>query len=626
MSGLTVSCQVAALGPSVVNKQEIYEVIYKELIKEVEEEEVVGIQLYPAGWPRKLQITVTNNDLKNKLLVEGLDIFGKHIDFKDENSTVLKVVLKDAPVEWSDQTIEGFMEEYGEIVRIEREMVIVDGRKTNWTTGTRFVYMSSLTTPIPTKLEVTVGNLSFSLAAWYRGQQTEPRHIPNCIRCGSQTHHVRECPHRDKVCYQCKEPNHSQRDCPNNDGTKVSDDVLVFFGSKSVLNNWNKEHPFTIKGTTYSCMEQYIISEKCLFFGDTDNARYVMQETEPREMRKAGDYVSNYDHQLWLEICRDIVTEGVRSKFSSNEHAKAFLLNTGRRVIGEATKNTKWGIGVHISDEKVMDTTKWDGENMMGQILMKVREDIQLDCAKEIMKDIDSVLVSDKSTDSTSNKTEHKVIPIDDNAPKNTDQPTSKQWALVIGASNIRDLQLEDDNMPVRVLLDAVGGTKLNDVATRVEYCQLDSTSVSVVVLHVGTCEWKSDAGEVTPGELVYTHYVEALNAISTKYGHAELVLSSIPPRAPIGKNRFRVNNINKQIDVLNEKLHKLSEAEENIMYINNDTGMKNDNGPDKDLYRDTVHLNDKGRMILADNIKSAVREGFAKNALRVEWDVAPSN
>ena len=53
------------------------ELLYKELvIKVLKEEEVSGIQLYPAGWPRKLQLTVKDEGLKEKILMEGLDIFG----------------------------------------------------------------------------------------------------------------------------------------------------------------------------------------------------------------------------------------------------------------------------------------------------------------------------------------------------------------------------------------------------------------------------------------------------------------------------------------------------------------------------------------------------------------------
>ena len=78
--------------------------LYKELvIKVLKEEEVSGIQLYPAGWPRKLQLTVKDEGLKEKILMEGLDIFGKHIEWQDENNVLTKVILWDSPVEFTEK-------------------------------------------------------------------------------------------------------------------------------------------------------------------------------------------------------------------------------------------------------------------------------------------------------------------------------------------------------------------------------------------------------------------------------------------------------------------------------------------------------------------------------------------
>ena len=96
----------------------------------MKEEEVSGIQLYPAGLPRKIQLTVKDEGLKEKILVEGLDIFSKHIEWQDENNVLTKVILRDALVEFTEKMICNEMDKYGKIVRAEREMVQVDGRHT----------------------------------------------------------------------------------------------------------------------------------------------------------------------------------------------------------------------------------------------------------------------------------------------------------------------------------------------------------------------------------------------------------------------------------------------------------------------------------------------------------------
>ena len=101
-----------------------------------------------------------------------------------------------------------------------------------------------------------------------------------------------------------------------------------------------------------------------------------MEQTQPRDMKKVTDNIRGYDHRVWLGQCQTLIKRGVQEKFRTNSGAKKYLLDTEDRLIGEATKNNKWGIGLHISDQKVLDTSEWVGENTMGEILMEVRKDM----------------------------------------------------------------------------------------------------------------------------------------------------------------------------------------------------------------------------------------------------------
>ena len=51
------------------------------------------------------------------------------------------------------------------------------------------------------------------------------------------------------------------------------------------------------------------------------------------------------------------------------------LMKTGDKVIAEATRDTHWGIGMNLADEAVLYQTSWHGDNVMGQILMKIRNE-----------------------------------------------------------------------------------------------------------------------------------------------------------------------------------------------------------------------------------------------------------
>ena len=137
-------------------------------------------------------------------MIEGLDLFGVHVDFSDDNSLLTKIVLKDAPMDWSNDYVLEFMSDFGDVVRVEKEMLYVDGRKTNCTTGTRYVYISKLQRGIPNKLEITLGVKTFALSVWYRGQNNLEQKVKSCNLCGSDSHDNRSCPHAKRVCFICE--------------------------------------------------------------------------------------------------------------------------------------------------------------------------------------------------------------------------------------------------------------------------------------------------------------------------------------------------------------------------------------------------------------------------------------
>ena len=57
------------------------------------------------------------------------------------------------------------------------------------------------------------------------------------------------------------------------------------------------------------------------------------------------------------------------------EKLKAFLLNTGTKVIVEASPYDKiWGIGLSVDQKNIENPLTWNGENLLGFALMEVRD------------------------------------------------------------------------------------------------------------------------------------------------------------------------------------------------------------------------------------------------------------
>ena len=55
---------------------------------------------------------------------------------------------------------------------------------------------------------------------------------------------------------------------------------------------------------------------------------------------------------------------------------KAALLQTSN-VIGEATRNNKWGIGHTINSFDAFNKVNWSGNNAMGLLLLEIKQNLQ---------------------------------------------------------------------------------------------------------------------------------------------------------------------------------------------------------------------------------------------------------
>lgn len=117
---------------------------------------------------------------------------------------------------------------------------------------------------------------------------------------------------------------------------------------------------------------------KALLFDDTSIARLIMETDDPRMQKKLGRAVSNYDDRAWLDIADDVVYYGNRAKFTQNAVLYAALMATEGTVLVEASPyDRRWGIGLSVDDPRAQDRTQWHGENRLGFILTRLRDDLK---------------------------------------------------------------------------------------------------------------------------------------------------------------------------------------------------------------------------------------------------------
>ena len=107
-------------------------------------------------------------------------------------------------------------------------------------------------------------------------------------------------------------------------------------------------------------------------------AEKILQTDDVAEIKALGRTAQNFDDKVWVKKREGIVYRGALEKFRQNPELAGKLEQTGEDIIAEcAVKDRIWGIGLSMKDEDRLSIDKWRGQNLLGRILMRVREDIR---------------------------------------------------------------------------------------------------------------------------------------------------------------------------------------------------------------------------------------------------------
>ena len=134
---------------------------------------------------------------------------------------------------------------------------------------------------------------------------------------------------------------------------------------------------FKVEGENYSSAEHFMMAEKARLFGDTEIRLKILTAKNPGEAKQLGRNVSGFKDDVWINHRFEIVVAANLAKFGQNADLKEYLLNTGERVLVEASPVDKiWGIGLAADHDNVEKPNLWKGLNLLGYALMEVREQL----------------------------------------------------------------------------------------------------------------------------------------------------------------------------------------------------------------------------------------------------------
>ena len=125
-------------------------------------------------------------------------------------------------------------------------------------------------------------------------------------------------------------------------------------------------YPITIDGVLWPTSEHYFQAQK---FPGTSHEKAVHELISPMEAAKHGRRRDIPLRPDWDTVKDDIMLTAVRAKFRQHEDIRTKLLETRDAVLVEHTAN----------DSYWADGGDGSGKNMLGQILMQIRDELELE-------------------------------------------------------------------------------------------------------------------------------------------------------------------------------------------------------------------------------------------------------
>lgn len=160
----------------------------------------------------------------------------------------------------------------------------------------------------------------------------------------------------------------------------IETDTHVYFYTNEFSNFYKCEIPYVtpLYHITFYSSEQLFMYLKAVYFDDPIAIEKLLKKVSPEEAKKIGRSVQNYDDAKWNSIRLNMMIDAVYHKFSNNPRLKQKLLDTGEKILVEASKTDDiWGVGLAASDPLILDKRNWKGRNLLGEALMQVRNKLK---------------------------------------------------------------------------------------------------------------------------------------------------------------------------------------------------------------------------------------------------------
>lgn len=142
--------------------------------------------------------------------------------------------------------------------------------------------------------------------------------------------------------------------------------VINFYATGDAYGEFSNFAPFPIRveGQTWPTSEHYFQAQK---FEDETHREAIRTTASPMIAARMGRDRKKKLRADWESVKVGIMTDAVRAKFTQHDELRTLLLATDdAKLVEHTTNDSYWGDGGDGS-----------GRNMLGQILMRVREELR---------------------------------------------------------------------------------------------------------------------------------------------------------------------------------------------------------------------------------------------------------
>ncbi len=157
---------------------------------------------------------------------------------------------------------------------------------------------------------------------------------------------------------------------------RITDKFVFFWGNNDVFSNFYYS-PFKHQGILFKWSEQAVMYRKARLFGANRIAEQILKAQTPKACKDLGrSRQIPFDEKVWVENREVIYEQVLNDKFGQGKLRLPLVQTMGKTLVEASPFDKIWGIGLAEDHPHAEDPSKWKGLNLLGKVLMKVRNNV----------------------------------------------------------------------------------------------------------------------------------------------------------------------------------------------------------------------------------------------------------